>query len=50
VGFLTQGDARPHFGLGPRQKVDRLEIRWPSGQVQVLTNIASDQILKVREP
>lgn len=50
TGFLTQGDTRPHFGLGPRQTVDRLEIRWPSGQVQVLTNIASDQVLKVREP
>jgi hypothetical protein len=50
TGFLSQGDARPHFGLGPRQKVDRLEIRWPSGYVQVLTNITSDQILKIREP
>lgn len=50
TGFLSQGDPRPHFGLGPRQKVDRLEIRWPSGCVQVLSNIASDQILKIREP
>jgi hypothetical protein len=30
--------------------VDQIEIRWPSGSVQVLTNISSDQILKVREP
>lgn len=50
TGFLTQGDARPHFGLGSRQKVDRLEIRWPSGTVQTLTNTLADQILKVREP
>ena len=50
TGFLSQGDARPHFGLGPRQKVDRLEIRWPSGCVQVLTSITSDQILKIQEP
>ena len=50
TGFLSQGDARPHFGLGPQPRVDRLEIRWPSGTVQVLTNIAADQILKVQEP
>jgi len=50
TGFLMQSDARPHFGLGARKKVDRLEIRWPSGQKQVLTNLPVDQILKVKEP
>jgi hypothetical protein len=49
-GFLTQGDARVHFGLGPRARVDRLEILWPSGAVQTLRDLAVDQILKVREP
>ena len=50
TGFLTQGDPRVHFGLGPRRKVDRIEIRWPSGAVQVLNDLVADQILKVREP
>jgi enediyne biosynthesis protein E4 len=50
TGFLLQGDARVHFGLGPRTKVDRLEIRWPSGAVQTLRNTAADQILTLREP
>lgn len=50
TGFLTQSDARPHFGLGAHSTVDRLEIRWPSGRVQVLTHIAVDQILNVKEP
>ena len=50
TGFLTQGDPRPHFGLGAHEKVDRLEIRWPSGQTQVLVDIPSDQILNVKEP
>jgi hypothetical protein len=50
TGFLMQSDARPHFGLGAHAKVDRLEIRWPSGRVQVLTGIAADQILKIKEP
>jgi hypothetical protein len=50
TGFLTQGDPRVHFGLGARQKADRIEIRWPSGTVQLLTNVVADQILKTREP
>jgi len=50
TGFLTQGDPRIHFGLGPRSKVDRIEIRWPSGCVQTLKDITADRILKVREP
>ena len=50
TGFLTQGDPRVHFGLGARQKADRIEIRWPSGTVQWLTNVVADQILKIREP
>jgi enediyne biosynthesis protein E4 len=50
TGFLTQGDPRVHFGLGPRSKVDRIEVRWPSGTVQVLDSVTTDQVLDVREP
>jgi len=49
-GFLMQSDRRVHFGLGKATTIDRLEIKWPSKQVQELTNIKVDQILKVREP
>jgi hypothetical protein len=49
-GFLSQGDRRLHFGLGKAATVDRIEVRWPSKQVQELTNVKADQILKVREP
>jgi glutamine amidotransferase PdxT len=52
TSYVFQRDPRLHFGLGQESKVDRIEIRWPkpSGQTQVLTNIAVDQILRVREP
>lgn len=50
MGFLSQGDARPHFGLGTHTRADRIEIRWPGGAVQVLTDVSADQILKVKEP
>jgi hypothetical protein len=29
--YISQNDLRVHFGLGPAGKVDRLEVRWPSG-------------------
>jgi enediyne biosynthesis protein E4 len=50
TAFLSQSDRRLHFGLGPNRTVDRIEIRWPSRQTQLLTNLPADQILKVREP
>jgi hypothetical protein len=48
--FLSQGDPRVHFGLGKAPVVERIQIKWPSGTVQTLTNIPVDQILKVTEP
>ncbi len=49
-GYLFQGDRRLHFGLGSSPIVERIEIRWPSGQVQTVTGVKTDQVLKVREP
>jgi len=50
AAFLGQSDRRVHFGLGKAAVVDKVEIRWPSGKVQVLENVKADQILKVKEP
>jgi enediyne biosynthesis protein E4 len=49
-GYLSASDLRVHFGLGPRARADRVELRWPSGAVQVLQDVAADQLLVVREP
>jgi enediyne biosynthesis protein E4 len=38
-----------HFGLGQHTQVDELEIRWPSGQVDVLYDIPADQKIRVFE-
>ena len=38
-----------HFGLGATQGVDELEIRWPSGQMDVFTDIGGDQTIRVHE-
>ena len=48
--YLSASDKRVHFGLGSANTVKLLEIHWPSGKVQKLSNIPADQILKVREP
>jgi hypothetical protein len=47
--YLGQNDLRQHFGLGRATEVDRLEIRWPSGQVEVVANLAANQILTIIE-
>ena len=49
-GYLSQNDPRPHFGLGSHTEVDTLIIHWPSGTVQTLEHIRSDQVLTVTEP
>jgi hypothetical protein len=47
--FISQSDLRVHFGVGSAEKVDSLEVRWPSGQSDVLRNIAVDQIIQITE-
>jgi hypothetical protein len=50
VGYGGASDVRVHFGLGTDPKVTRLEVKWPGGKVQVLPDVAADQILVVKEP
>jgi hypothetical protein len=49
VGYASSTRAPLHFGTGATRTIDRVEIRWPSGAVQVLDNVAADQTLTVRE-
>jgi enediyne biosynthesis protein E4 len=48
-GYLSQNDLRVHFGLGKAEKVDVIEIRWPSGQVDTLKDIKVNQLIYVKE-
>jgi len=50
TGYLSQNDPRLHFGLAKNEMVDRIEIKWSSGKIQVLENIKANQILTVTEP
>jgi hypothetical protein len=48
--YYSHDDLRLHFGLGSADRVDEMQIRWPSGATQVLKDVAAGQILRVREP
>lgn len=50
VGYASSSDRRVHFGLGKETSVKSLEIRWPSGAVQLLTQVTADRVLEVKEP
>ncbi|MGH9450002.1 MAG: CRTAC1 family protein [Terriglobia bacterium] len=47
--YLSQNDLRIHFGLGGRDRVDRLEISWPSGGTETLTSLNADRFYCVQE-
>lgn len=47
--YYSQNDLRVHFGLGKNQKVKSIEIRWPSGQVDTLNDMAINQLITVKE-
>jgi len=49
VGYASSSDLTVHFGLGEATKA-AIEVRWPSGKVQTLTEVAMDQRLNVTEP
>jgi enediyne biosynthesis protein E4 len=49
AGYASSVRAPVHFGLGPTEKIDRIEIVWPGGSRRVLEKIAANQILKVTE-
>lgn len=49
VGYASTSDLTLHFGLGAETRA-KVEIRWPSGKVQTLTEVAADQRLSITEP
>ena len=49
-GYLSSSDPRAHFGLGPDVAAKSVEIRWPSGIVQKLSDVSGDRMIQVDEP
>ena len=48
-GYISQSDLRLHFGLGTAAKAEKIVIRWPSGLVETLRDLAANQFYVVRE-
>ncbi|PYT63567.1 MAG: RNA-binding protein [Acidobacteria bacterium] len=48
-GYFSQNDLRVHFGIGKADKVELLEIRWPSGAVDTIRDIKPNQVIFVKE-
>ncbi|MBM4372724.1 MAG: CRTAC1 family protein, partial [Deltaproteobacteria bacterium] len=48
-GTTNQSSLVQHLGLGDRDRVDQVEIRWPSGTVQTFGPLAADQVVHVLE-
>ena len=47
--YLSQNDMRAHFGLGERTRVDTVEVRWPTGTVDLLVDLPADRLIVVEE-
>jgi enediyne biosynthesis protein E4 len=48
-GFASQSSYRAHIGLGSESVIEKLEIRWPTGQKQVFEKIPADKTYRVKE-
>jgi len=50
-GYLAQSSHPLYFGLGPSTGIEKIEVLWPSGAVQSLTEgLAVNSILEIVEP
>jgi len=48
-GFASQSTHRVHFGLGASKLIDRVDIRWPTGEKQAFEKVSANHIYKVVE-
>jgi len=47
--YRSQAPTRLHFGLGEKGRVDRLTVRWPSGEVQEFVDLEADRHILISE-
>jgi enediyne biosynthesis protein E4 len=48
-GYLSTVEQVVHFGIGTTEKINQLKVVWQSGKVQILNNIAANQVLTLEE-
>jgi hypothetical protein len=47
--YYSHDDLRLHFGLGASPSADRVEVRWPTGESQIIADVKADQLLQIVE-
>ena len=47
--YISQNDLRLHFGLEKRTSVGLIQVRWPSGTVDTVTNVTVNKVVTVKE-
>ncbi|TAM82255.1 MAG: CRTAC1 family protein [Acidobacteria bacterium] len=47
--YISQSDLRQHFGLGKTTKADEIEVRWPSGHVDRISGVNTNQFISIEE-
>jgi hypothetical protein len=48
-GYQSHFGTRLHFGVGKRDRIDRIEVRWPARGTDVLEDVAADRIVTIVE-
>ncbi|PYP71577.1 MAG: hypothetical protein DMD36_03630 [Gemmatimonadetes bacterium] len=48
-GYMSTMETLEHFGLGQAGRVDSLEVIWPDGRYQLLTDLDVDRILTLKQ-
>lgn len=48
-GYLSSPPPEAHFGLGDTRTIDRITVRWPTGETQVVDNLKANQIILIEE-
>jgi hypothetical protein len=47
--YLSHNDLRVHFGLGARERIDDVQVRWPDGRVERLGSVSAGQVYVIEE-
>ncbi len=49
TGFMSNGPSMVWLGLGTAEKIDRLTVRWPTGETQEFTDVKADRRIQITE-
>jgi hypothetical protein len=47
--YYSQNDLRIHFGVGKSEKIELLEVRWPTGQMETLQDLPVNRLFRIEE-